>query len=103
MISAEERTRERFSDGRYNWENYDNWGNQSGQQNQKCRPNNVVTSANKSKKSSKPRRFEDLENLPCPWHLNSSHTTGECWNFKNYTWKSDSTKGKGEENDKNKD
>jgi hypothetical protein len=60
----------------------------------------VVTSDDKSKKSSKPRRFEDLENLPCPCHPNSSHTVGECWNFKNYTRKNNLAKGKGKEDDK---
>jgi hypothetical protein len=63
----------------------------------------MVTSTDKSKKSSKPRRFEDLENLPYPWHPNSSHTAGECQNFKNYTRKNDSAKGKGKEYDNNKD
>jgi hypothetical protein len=55
MISAEERTQERFGDGRDNWEKYDNRGNQGGQQNQKCRPINMVATADKSKKYSKPR------------------------------------------------
>jgi hypothetical protein len=77
MISAEERTRERFSDGCDNRENYDSKGNQGGQQNRNRRPDNVVASADKPKKSSKPRRFEGLKNLPCPWHPNLSHTAGE--------------------------
>jgi hypothetical protein len=84
-------------------ENYDNRANQVEQQNRKCKPDNVVVSADKSKKSSKPRQFEDLENLPCPWNSNSSHTAGECRNFKNYTQKSDSAKGKVKEDDNNKD
>jgi hypothetical protein len=103
MISTEERTRERFGDGRDNRDNYDNRGNQGGQQNRKRRPDNMVVSASKSKKSSKPRRFEDLENLPYPWQPNSSHTAGDCRNFKNYTWKNDSAKGKGKLDDDNKD
>jgi hypothetical protein len=103
MISAEEKTRERFNpDGRDNCDNYDNRGNQGGQ-NRKRRPNNTVAYADKSKKSSRPRRFKDLENLPYPWHPNSSHTIGECRNFKNYTRKNDSGKGKGKEDDNNKD
>jgi hypothetical protein len=78
IVSTEERTRERF-DGRHdNRENYDNKGNQAEQQNRKCRTDNVVASTDKSKKSSKPRWFLDLENLPCPWHPNSSHTVDEC-------------------------
>jgi hypothetical protein len=103
MISVEERTQERFGDGRDNRKNYENRSNQGRQQNQKRRSDNVVASTHNSKKSSKPRRFKDLENLPCPWHPNSSHTAGECWNFKNYTRKNDSTKGKGKEDDNNKD
>jgi hypothetical protein len=103
MISAEERPRERFGDKRDNWENYDNRGNQGGQQNRKRRPNNMVASPDKSKKSSKPRHFEDLENLPCPWHPNSSDMAGDCRNFKNYTRKNDSAKGKGKLDDDNKD
>jgi hypothetical protein len=63
----------------------------------------MVASADKSKKSSKPRYFKDLENLPCPWHPNSSDTAGDCRNFKNYTQKSDSAKGKGKRDDDNKD
>jgi hypothetical protein len=59
MISAEERTRERFGDGHDNRENYDNRGNQAGQQNQKHIPDNVVASTKELKKSSKPRWFED--------------------------------------------
>jgi hypothetical protein len=57
----------------------------------------------KSKKSSKPRQFKDLENLPCAWHLNSSHTAGDCRNFKNYTQKNDLAKGKGKLDNDNKD
>jgi hypothetical protein len=103
MILAEERTQKRSDDGRDNWENYDNRGNQGGHQNRNRRPNNMVASTDKSKKSSKPRRFEDLENLPCPWHPNSSHTASDWWNFKNYTRKNDSAKGKGKLDDDNKD
>jgi hypothetical protein len=85
MISAEERIWERFGTMHDNRENYENRGNQGGYKNQKHRLDNMVTSTDKLKKSSKPRCFEDLENLPCPWHLNSSHTVEDCWNFKNYT------------------
>jgi hypothetical protein len=34
-----------------------------------------VAIADKAKKFSKPWKFEDLENMPCIWHLGSSHTT----------------------------
>jgi hypothetical protein len=91
MIASEERTKARFGDGRGNCD--DDVGNQ-GNQNRKRRPNNMVAFANKGKKSSKPRRFQDLENLPCPWHPNSNHTTADCRSFKNYTQKSDNNKGK---------
>jgi hypothetical protein len=30
---------------------------------------------------SKPKKFEDLENMPCLWHLGSNHTTRGCHIF----------------------
>jgi hypothetical protein len=59
-----------------------------------------LASIDKPKKSFKPRRCKDLENLPCPWHPNGSHTAGECRNFKNYTRKDDKAKGKEDDNKK---
>jgi hypothetical protein len=40
-----------------------------------------VAVADKAKKFSKPRKFEDLVNMPCIWHLGNSHTTGDCCFF----------------------
>jgi hypothetical protein len=34
--------------------------------------------ANKAKKFSKPRKFEDIENMHCIWHPNGNHTTRHC-------------------------
>jgi hypothetical protein len=102
MIAAEERTKVRFGDGRGNQGNYDDYGGNQSNQNRKRRPNNMVTSADKGKKN-KPRKFQDLENLPCLWHPNSNHTTADCRNFKNYTRKNDNSKGKDKEHNTWKD
>jgi hypothetical protein len=34
--------------------------------------------ADKPKRFFQPRKFEDLENMPCIWHPGSRHTTGNC-------------------------
>jgi hypothetical protein len=60
----------------------------------------MVASADKSKKN-KSRKFQDLENLPYPWHPNSNHTTTDCRNFQNYTRKNDNSKSKDKEKDDN--
>jgi hypothetical protein len=80
MIAAEERTKAKFGDGRGNQSNRDDYGGNQSNQNRKRRPDNIVASADKSKKN-KSRKFQDLENLPCPWHPNSNHTTADCRNF----------------------
>jgi hypothetical protein len=78
MITAEEKTRERFPD----WNNLDNldrqnhWNN--GHQDRKWGPDNTVVVADKPKKFSKPRKFEDIENMHYIWHPNGNHTTGDC-------------------------
>jgi hypothetical protein len=37
--------------------------------------------ADKSKKFSKPRRYDDIENICCPLHPNGKHTIGNCYTF----------------------
>jgi hypothetical protein len=65
MIAAEEKTQKRFLD-QNNQNNSDRRNHQSNkQQGKKCRPDNTVAVADKAKKFSKPRKFEDLENMPC--------------------------------------
>jgi hypothetical protein len=78
MIAAEEKNRKRFLDPN-NQNNFDRRNHQSNeQQGRKCRFDNTVAIADKAKKFFKPRKFEDLENMPYIWHLGSSHTTGNC-------------------------
>jgi hypothetical protein len=61
-----------------------------------------VTVADKAKKFSKPRKFEDLENMPCIWHLGSSHVTGDYrFLIERYTRKDN--KGDRKENHQKKD
>ena len=54
------------------------------------------------KKSNKPRRFEDLRNLPCPFHKNAKHTAAECRQLQELGFYGKSNKGKGKV-DNNKD
>lgn len=54
----------------------------------------------KSKKSSKPRQFEDLCGLPCPFHKNSRHTAVECRQLKDLGFNSKDDKGKDKDNNK---
>jgi hypothetical protein len=42
---------------------------------------NTVTMADKTKKFSKFRRFEDIENMHCIWHPQENHTIGDCCMF----------------------
>jgi hypothetical protein len=37
--------------------------------------------ADKSKKFSKFKKFEDIENMHCIWHFQGNHTTGDCHIF----------------------
>ena len=76
MIASKERTQERFPDRQDNRNNRgnDNRGNQSGQQSRKRGPNNTLASIDKPKKNNKPKKFEDLGGLPCPFHKGVRHT-----------------------------
>ena len=75
MITAEEKTRERFPD-RNNRDNLDRQNHRNnGHQDRKLKPNNTVTIADKAKKFSKPKEFDDIENMHCIWHPNGNHTT----------------------------
>jgi hypothetical protein len=61
-----------------------------------------VAVAYKAKKFSKPRKFEDLKNMPCIWHPGNSHTTGDCRFFiEQYTRKDN--KGDKKEDHQKKD
>ena len=81
MITAEEKTRERFSD-RNNWDNQDRQNRQNNRHQERKRgPDNTVAVADKLKKFSKSRRHEDIENMHCIWHPKGNHTTGDCYIF----------------------
>jgi hypothetical protein len=72
MITAEEKTRERFLDRN----NRDNPNRQNHRhQDRKRGIDNTVAVADKAKKFSKPRKFDDIENMHCIWHPNGNHTT----------------------------
>ena len=73
MIPFEERTREQFPHGPQD-KGYDPRSNQGGQSARKRGPNNTLVSMDRSKKSNKNnKKFEDLKNLPCPFHKNVKH------------------------------
>lgn len=54
----------------------------------------------KPKKSGKPRNFDDLLNLPYPFHKNAKHTAAKCRQLKQLGFNSKDNKGKAKENDK---
>ena len=57
----------------------------------------------RSKKSNKNnKKFEDLNNLPCPFHNNTKHTVAECRQLQELGFYGKSNKGKGKA-DNNKD
>jgi hypothetical protein len=95
------KTRERFADGN-NWDNPDRQNHQNnGHQVRKCRPNNTMAAADNAKKFSKPRKFDDIENMHYIWHLNGSHMTEDCRIFiDRYTRKGNNGERK-EDNQKN--
>jgi hypothetical protein len=63
--------------------------------------------ADKTKKFSKFRRFEDIENMHCIWHPQGNHTTRDCRIFidpssQRKKQKQDDNKKKDEDNTKDK-
>jgi hypothetical protein len=82
MITVEEKTRERFLDRNNRDNNRDNSNRQNYRNNRhqdrKCGSDNTIAMADKSKKFSKFKRFEDIKNMHCIWHLQENHTTRDC-------------------------
>jgi hypothetical protein len=82
MIMAEEKTRKRFSDRNNRESNKDNSDRRNfpnmGHPNRKRGPDNTIAMADKMKKFSKFRRFEDIENMHYIWHPQGNHTKGDC-------------------------
>ena len=104
MIASEERTREWFPRGQQD-KGYEPRSNQGGQSDRKRGPDNTLASMDRSKKSNKNnKKFEDLNNLPCPFHKNSKHMAAECRQLQELGFYGKSNKGKGKaDNNKNGD
>ena len=97
MITIEEKTRERFLDRN----NPDRQIPQNSRHQERKRgPDNTVAMADKSKKFSKPRRYDDIENIRCPLHPNGKHTIGNCYTFNERYTRKDSKGNNKEDNQK---
>ena len=102
MITAEEKTRERFPD-RNNQDNLDKQNHRNNRhQERKHGLDNTVAIDNKARKFSKPRRYDDIENMQCIWHPKSNHTIRECYTFKDRYTRKDSKESTNEDNQKKK-
>ena len=101
MITAEEKTRERFPE-RSNRDNPDKQNHRNNRHQERKRgPDNTIAVTDKSMKFSKPRRYDDIENMHCPLHPNGKHTIGNCYTFnERYTRNS---KGSTKEDNQKKD
>jgi hypothetical protein len=55
----------------------------------------------KAKKSNKNNKFEDLKNLPCPFHKGAKHMAVECRQLQELGWYGKNNKGKGKGKDNN--
>jgi hypothetical protein len=104
MIMAEEKIRERFPDRNNRENNRDNSDKRNflnnGHQDRERGPDNTVAMADKTKKFSKFRRFEDVENMHCIWHPQGNHTTEDCRIFINWYARKEKNKDKEEDNQK---
>ena len=100
MITAEEKTIERFPD-RNNRDNPDRQNPRNNRHRERKRgPDNTVAMANKSKKFTKPKRYDDIENIRCPLHPNGKHTIGNCYTFNERCTRKDSKGNNKEDNQK---
>jgi hypothetical protein len=104
VIMAEENTRERSPDRNNRENNSDssdrrNFSNNK-HQDRKRGPNNTVAMADKMKKFSKFKRFEDIENMHGIWHPQENHTTGDCRIFIDRYARKGKNKDKKEDNQK---
>ena len=104
MITVEEKTRERFLD-RNNQDNPDKRNHRNNRhQERKHGPNNTVAMADKSRKFSKPRGYDDIENMRCILHPKGNHTTGNCYTFnERYTRKDNKVNTKEDNQKKDED
>ena len=103
MITAEEKTRERFPK-RSNRDNPDKQNHRNNRhQERKHGPDNTVAVTDKSRKFSKPRRYDDIENMRCPLHPKGNHTIGDCYTFNERYTKKDSKGNNKEDNQEKED
>ena len=59
--------------------------------------------ADNSKKFTKPRRYDDIENIRCPLHPNGMHTIRNCYTFNERYTRKDSKGNNKEDNQKKGD
>ena len=98
MITAEEKTRERFLD-RNNRDNLDKQNHRNNRHQERTHgPDNTMAMADKSKKFYKPRRYDDIENMHCILHPNGKHTIENCYTFKDRYTRKDSKENTKEDN-----
>jgi hypothetical protein len=100
IITAEEKTREWFPDRNNrdnpNWQNHQN----NRHQDRKHGPNNTIVVADKSKKFSKIKKFEEIKNMHYIWHPQGNHITGDCHIFLDTYTRKGNNKDKKEDNQK---
>ena len=73
-------------------------------QERKRGPDSTVVVADKSRKFSKPRGYDDIENMRCILHPKGNHTTGNCYTFnERYTRKDNKVNTKEDNQKKDED
>jgi hypothetical protein len=100
----QKKERERYLD-QDNRDNSNRRNNQNNGHNKKHAPDNMVATADKNKKffkNKRPEKPEELESMPCIWHLGSRHTTRECYFFFKRYMRIDN-KSNGKEDDQKKE
>jgi hypothetical protein len=87
MITPEQKTQERFLD-QNNWDNSDKQNHRNnGHQDRKCGPDNTMAIVDKAKRFSKPRNFDNIENMHYIWHPNGNHMTKGSIHKKGQQWR----------------
>ena len=100
MITAEEKTRERFLD-RNNQDNPDKQNHRNNRHQERKRgPDNTIAVTDKSRKFSKPRRYDDIEHMHCILHHKGNHTTRNCYTFNERYTRKDNKVNTKEDNQK---
>ena len=103
MITTEEKTREIFPD-RNNRDNPDRQNLRNNRhQERKHGPDNTIAVTDKSRKFSKPRRYDDVENMHCILHPKGNHTIRNCYTLNEQYTRKDSKGSIKEDNQKKED